>query len=240
MRGNKKAHTKILLNRENVLAPYLSPRQAEIYAEDEYKYLIHLLKLFPTDEFKITQYLLLKFHPIILIICKKYYMKKINLDWLDLISFARYSFIELVLRFNLNSTLYFKVFIPLALDRAINDFLLYDMRRIRLRNALRMDKMTTEDRDSILEEHQIVTNKENKDLEISSGKIDEYRTECVEFVKSHSGFTPMEKHIFLENYIRNKPLIQICKSRNFAVEKVAPRMQEILEELRDHIRINFL
>src|ERR1700723_1818673 len=146
MRGNKKVHTKLLLDRDRVLPFYLTPRQYEIYQHDDYKYLIHLLKIYPTDEFHIIQYLLLKFHPLILNTCHKFYAKKINMDWTDLISFARYSFVELVLRFNLNSTLFFKTFIPLALDRAINDFLLYDIRRKSIRSAIRLDRLHFQER----------------------------------------------------------------------------------------------
>src|SRR6266481_2826151 len=115
MRGRRKHHTKLKLDRTRVLSFYLNDSQIRLYEQDIYKYLIHLLKIFPTDEFRIIQFLLLQFHPLIICICRKFHGKKIMLDWTDLISFARYCFVELVYRFNLDSTLYFKTFIPLAL-----------------------------------------------------------------------------------------------------------------------------
>jgi hypothetical protein len=240
VRGAKKLHTRLLLDRERVLPFYLTPRQKELYDQDDYKYLIHLLKIYPTDEFHIIQYLLLKFHPLIIIICKKYLSKQINMDWTDLISFARYSFVELVLRFNLNSTLFFKTFIPLALDRAINDFLLYDIRRKGLRNAVRLDSLHFQDKDHLLQENCLVQNKDNRETETHTSHVDEYRKECISFVETLTGYTALEKQVFLENYVRNKALIVICRERNLTLEDYSSKMQDMLEEVKEHIRLNFL
>jgi hypothetical protein len=240
VRGNKKAHTRLLLDRERVLPFYITPKQKELYDRDDYKYLIHLLKIYPTDEFHIIQYLLLKFHPLIIKTCKKYLTKKINMDWTDLISFARYSFVEMVLRFNLNSTLFFKVFIPIALDRAMNDFLLYDARRKGLRNAVRLDTMHYQDKDNLLRENCLVQNKDNRDVETHNTHVDEYRKECIYFVKALPGFNPMEKLVFLENYVNNKALVQICRERGLALEDYSGKMVDILDEVKEHIRLNFL
>ena len=240
MRGAKKYHTRLLLDRERVLPFYVTPRQAELYKLDDYKWLIHLLKVYPTDEFHIIQYLLLKFHPLIINICKKYLNKKINMDWTDLISFARYSFVEMVLRFNLNSTLFFKVFIPIALDRAMNDFLLYDARRKGLTNAVRLDNLRFQDRDMLLQENCLVQNKDNKEVEKNTTHVDEYRKECISFVENLPGFTNLEKQVFLENYVKNKALIVICRERNLALEDLSGRMVEMLDEVKEHVRLNFL
>jgi len=159
---------------------------------------------------------------------------------LDLISFARYSFVELVLRFPLNSTLFFKVFMPIALDRAVNDFLLYDTRRRSLRNALRLDNLQTQDRDSLFEEHNTVLNKNNREVEDHGSHIEEYRTECIEFIKRHKKFSALDKQLFLENFVKNKALVQICKDRNLDIEVVHPKMYEMLMDIKDNIRNKFL
>jgi hypothetical protein len=240
VRGNKKTHTKLLLDRERVLPFYITQEQRELYEADEFKYLIHLLKVYPTDEFHIIQYLLLKFHPLLINTCKKFYAKKINLDWTDLLSFARYSFVELILRFNLNSTLFFKTYIPLALDRAINDFLLYDIRRLGLQNAVSLDSLPFQERELFLRENVIVQNKDNRETECHEDHVDEYRAECVTFVRKLPNFTHLEKQVFIENFVKNKALIQICKDKRLSFEIYSPKMVEILEEVKEHIRLNFI
>ena len=229
-RGDKKPETQLKLDRTRVLSFYLSPEQKHLYDQDDYKYLIHLLRIFPTDEFRIVQYLLLKFHPLILRVAHKYAKKGIALDWLDLVSFTKYSFVELVMRFTLESTLYFKTYIPLALDRAVNDWHIYDIRRRAILNAVRLDAATTTDRDKYIAEHRDILNFEETDEAV------EYKQECVLFLDGNIGIPPLNKTLFRQHYLENIPLPDLVASHGRPMDEIKRRVAETLVEVRKHLR----
>lgn len=240
MRGQKKQATQLKLDRDRVLSFYLTPEQKELYDQDDYKYLIHLLKIFPTDEFHIIQYILLKFHPLIIKVCRKFYLKKIDMDWMDLISFARYSVVELVLRFDLSSRLYFRTYLPLALDRAVNDYFVYSMRRRGLRNAVRLDTIPSADQDNVLREHANFSNLDIEEQTHPAGAIKDYRDECLHFIESHTEFTIPEKELFLRHFIRHEELEDIIKGNGLGLAKAKRIIQRMLFEVKDHLKENFL
>jgi hypothetical protein len=239
MRGQKKPETQKKLDRERVLPFYLTVQERALYDQDDYKYLIHLLKVFPTDEFHILQYLLLKFHPLIIKVCRKYYAKKIDLDWTDLISFARYSLVELVLRFDLTSTLYFRTYIQLALDRAVNDYHVYDIRRHRIRNAIRLDKVP--DKEIYLREQHTFLNQDMPlETEHPAGSIKDYRDECIHFVEKHPRFSIQDKDLFYRHFVKHEDLDILATQRAISNEQAKRLIQQILLEVKEHIAENFL
>lgn len=238
MRGNRKQHTLRKLDRTRTLPPYLSKRQAKLYEQDIYKYLIHLLKIFPTDEFHVVQFLLLQFHPLILRVCRKFNAKNIQLDWMDLVSFARYCFVELLYRFDLNSTLYFRTFIPLALDRAINDYLMYDLRRKALFNSVRLDQLTVGEKDTVLKEHSEISGYENSDT--SNEALKAYKDECIHYVEKHTEIAIEDKDIFLEHFLRGVDLSTIAKQKRLPLHLVRKKLSLVLEEVKQHLKENFI
>lgn len=240
MRGQKKPETQLKLDRDRVLPFYITPEQAARYAEDEYKYIIHLYRLFPTDEFHVLQFLLLKFHPLILKICHKFHEKKIELDWMDLVSFARYSFVELVMRFDLNSTLYFKTYIPMALDRAVNDFHIYDIRRKNLIGAIRLDALTPPAREALLQEYADITNQNTESTDQPANLLADYKVECIHFVEIHPEITPQDKEIFLGYYLRGQEIEEVARKANLSPEVTKRRLATVMLEVKEHIRENFL
>ena len=199
MRGSKKASTLEKLNRENVISPYLTPQLRIIYDADPYKYLIHLVKAFPDDRYRVIQFMTLKFHPLLLKVCQKYVKKNIDLDWTDLLSFAKYSFVELIYRFDLNSTLYFCVYMPLALDRALNDYHVYNLRRQNLENAIRLEDMQMETKETLIQESYDIQglSPEDGNAEVMMDSIIEYKQECLQFVELVPDMLPEEKALLV-------------------------------------------
>lgn len=234
MRGLRKNSTLQKLDRTRVLPFYLTQEQIALYDQDIYKYLIHLLRCFPEDIFHITQFLLLQFWPLIIRTCGRY--KDMPYDWTDILAFGRYSFMELILRFDLNSTLYFKTYIPLALDRACNDLRIYDQRRKGLLNAIRLDQVSNYERDAIMQEHTAVSNLENS--EYSQDDLQDYKDECLHFVERNKGIDPIDKYVFLEHYMRNRDLADIAKGKKLTLEDARSRLARVLAEVKVHLREN--
>ncbi len=211
MRGSKKARTIAKLDRDNTLPFSITAEQKFLYDQDDYKYLIHLMRVFPNDEFMILQYLIVKFHPLVIKTCHKF-NRKINIDWLDLIGFARHCFIELVYRFDLNSTLYFKMYISLALPRAINDYYVYDKRRTSLNQATRLDELPQGSREALIEANYDIygcdERTEQQDLKL----------ELVEFINSQS-IPPIDKKVFAD-FASNIDLNTIAKKHALPLSTV--------------------
>ena len=201
MRGSKKASTLEKINRENVISPYLTPQIKAIYDADPYKYLIHVVKAFPDDRYRIIQFLVLKFHPLLLKVCQKYVKKNIAMDWTDLLSFAKYSFVELIYRFDLNSTLYFCTYMPLALDRALNDYHVYDLRRTGLENATKLEDLQMEARETLLQESLDIQGVSEEEPMRSDAIVD-YKQNCLKFVETVLTLIPEDKELLI-TYLNN-------------------------------------
>ena len=226
MRGTKKARTLLKLDRDNVVPFYLTMEQVALYNQDDYKWLIHLLKVFPDDQFQILQYLLLKFHPLIIKTCSTY-ARKITIDWMDLISFARHSFIELIYRFNLDSTLYFKMYITLALPRAINDYCVYDNRRQQLHNAIRLDELPQTTREEIIGA--------NEEIYGPAVDLQQKKLEFIEFIEHCPQVPPLDRQIF-KAFAVNQDYATIAKLHSVSVATARVTVQNCLQLLRNYLQ----
>lgn len=231
MRGEKKAITQQKMDRQNILPFWITPAEKVLYDQDDYKYLIHLYRIFPTDEFHILQFLLLQFHPLILRVSAKYQQKGIALDWVDIVSFARYSFVELVHRFNLDSTLYFKTYIPLALDRALNDWMIYDIRRRDLLGASRLDSLPAATRDAVLESGMQDVNTDEMSEEVQAG----WRAECLSFVDHHPDFLDSDRQLFRAHYLNGQQAAALAREHSLPTEVIKRRLSRVMQEVKQHL-----
>lgn len=236
MRGERKPSTLAKLDRSRVLPFYLTPEEKALYDQDDYKYLIHLYRLFPTDHFHVLQYLMLKFHPLILRVCSKYHNRGIGLDWAELVSFARHAFVELIMRFTLKSTLYFRTYIPLALDRAVNDRFIYAMRRLPLTGAVRLAPMEPQVQDALLEESNQFLNTDGEDEAAFLSMMQE----VLGFVDGHYDFTPQERAIFREFYVTQLPIDEIALKRNMRPDVTQKKLKRVLRITKEHVKKNYL
>jgi len=239
MRGAKKPETLKKLNRLNVLPFYLSEELQELYDQDEYKYLIHLLKCNPNDEHRILQYLLLKFHPLIIKTCSKY-SKLIPMDWMDLIGFGRYAFIELIYRFNLGGTLYFRTYIPLALSRALNDLYVYLSRRWGMNSATSLDTCSDYVQEFLRSTDYVTSNHTNTEtMAIWEGHTD-VGDEIKGYVLGLVTFPLIHRKIYLEATLGGVGAKKIAAREQVEPEEIERILELIGVLVRKHLKRNYL
>lgn len=235
--GTKKQHVQVRLDRNNVTAPYLSPEEVELYERDEYKYVIHLLKTQPNDEYRILQFLLLKFYPLIVKTAARY-SKVLSLDWTELISFTRHAFIELVYRFNLSGTLYFKTYIPIALRRALYDYLLYEKRRHSLLAAVHLDSMEAPVKEAVVHEAQPLLDWDSSHPQ--AAMFASCKEEIRKFVESSPELVDRDRVIFFSLFYQGKSADATAQQLRTSAAEIRKSQQFTLEVVRDHLRDNFL
>lgn len=224
----RKTATLEKLDRSRIIGFYLTPRQHALYIEDEYKYLVHLFRLYSTDEFHILQYLLLKFHPLILSICFKYSKRQVSMDWRELVSFARSIFAELVMRFDLNDTLYFRTYLRLALDRALSDRFLFEDRRKSLTSAIRLDVAEEHERDAYMMQHATFTNVETENTNVTGLMED-----SLVLIEASPDLTPMAKWVFVQTFVQDKTLQEIASMIGLTIEATRRHLTIVVNFLRD-------
>lgn len=142
----KKNRRKVVINPDDLLPFEVTEELRVLYRDDEYKYLIHYARAFPTGQIPVLQYLLIRFHPLIIKL-SGYYFQVLGMEWRDAISFSRQKFLELIYRFKLNSSLYFRTYIQIALRRALYDRVLFESRRKELSKATSLDNVPKEGND---------------------------------------------------------------------------------------------
>ena len=239
MRGDKRIETQLKLDRTRVTSFYISADEKKLYDADEFKYIIHVLKMYPSDPFHILQYLMLRFHPMIIGTCKKYLEKQIAMDWLDLLSFARYSFVELVMRFNLDSTLFFKKYIPMALDRALNDYHIYDIRRRDLVHAIQLDALPAHEQDAVLAAQDDLLNQDNTESNYNQNELAMFREEVLRYLETAPELKPLDRQIFRSHFLDGLKVQEVAARLGLTTDKVKSHLHEALELVREHIRQNF-
>lgn len=188
-----------------------------------------MLKLNPNDELKILQYLLLKFYPLIIKTSKKY-SKMLRMDWSDTVAFTKHAFVELIYRFDLSSTLYFKAFMPLALKRALYDYFLYIDRRSAIYGAQRLDSLPLGIKESVIHDSQKFYSTENKKQELQ-----DFKAEIKELVIT-GNYTELQKNIFLAVYFHGLSINEAAKKYLVKVDEAKEQIFTIMTEVKEHTR----
>jgi hypothetical protein len=230
----RKAATLEKFNRDNVLPPFITAEQLVLYEKDPYKYIIHLLRTSPEDDFHVLQFLYLKFYPLVIKICG-HYRSMLEMDWVELVSFTKNLFMELVFRFDLNSTLYFRTYMPIALSRALYDHYAFEQRRSGLLTASSLDSVEEIKADTLIREHH-----ENH----TSGFSNEYLKECKEeighFLETCPTLNQVEKQMFTDIYIYGKDITEVASGLQCSTLDVRLGTHTVLSTIKEHLRSNFL
>lgn len=221
---------KVVINPENVLAFEVTDEDMQtFYAEDEYKYLIHYIRAFPEGRVPIMQYLLIRFHPLIIKVSGRY-VKVLDMEWRDLISFTRCKFIELIYRFKLRSSLYFRTYIETALRRAVYDRVLYETRRKSLLAAQSVEEIHNNAESHPLPA-ELTCQAENphEDLKGVLHKINE-------FVLASPEVTAQDKIIYGLRFIEGNSLQETCKKLKLPSFVVVDRQKHIRKVLQEYAK----
>lgn len=224
MRGERKPKTILKLDRRNLLPFYLTHEQKALYDADEYKYLVHLLKVTSDDNLCILQYLLLKFHPLILKTCF-IFIKRIPIDWIDLISFAKNSFIELIYQFDLDSSLYFRKYMSMALPRAINDYCVYEIRRGKLHSAIRLDELQISEQEALIKDQAL--------LEGESEELKGQKREIVQFLAETEKLDAFQKKVICA-FLISKDYLEVGKQFEKSQTQIRKIVMDGLKILKRH------
>ena len=203
---NKKR--RVIIEPENVLPFDVSPEALVFYKQDEYKYLIHYARSYPEGMIPIVQYLLLRFHPLIIKI-SGHYFPALDMEWRDLISFTRQKFIELVYRFNLCSSLYFRTYIQTALRRAIYDRVLFESRRKALLNATSLDAWSQNPGSEGNPEHYALDGSLSQEPEYPTEDFSLILEKVIAYVAEDQLFTLEDRHLFKLRFLEGCSLEQI-------------------------------
>lgn len=153
------------------------------------------------------------------------------MDWLDLLSFTRHSFIQLLLRYDLNSRLYFRVYIKLALDRAVNDYYTFLMRRVAIQNATRLDLIPDDLREVVLHQHA-----EEGIAEKRPENLKEQQRECLEFLRDNPNLSQTVKQLFNDRFIGGMEIAEISDKYGITKGEVKRLLHACTDLLRDFLR----
>lgn len=206
----------------------VTPTARALYEQDDYKYLVHYIRACPDGQIPALQFLLLRFHPLIVKLCGRY-NTAMNMEWNDLINFARQKFIELIYRYNLNSSLYFRMYIATALRRALYDKVLFELRRKKLSQAVSFDGA---DADALLGDAAAVTYKPEEELE----DVAAVAGELVRFVKTTAELSPLEKRLFALRFVQGLHLKEVCKQLDIASFNAVALQRKVRKVLQAHAR----
>lgn len=207
----KSKKRRVIVDPSNLL-PFEVPEDARVfYRDDEYKYLIHYARSFPTGQVPVFQYLMVRFHPLI-IKTSGHYFSVLGMEWRDLISFTRQKFLELVYRFNLKSSLYFRTYIQTALRRAVYDKVLFEARRKELSKAVSLNHINRSDEELHQKELSVMpVNSEDSALVLSK---------ILHFVEITDELTEEDRLIFKLRFIEHSTIEEtkvLVKQPNFYI-----------------------
>jgi RNA polymerase sigma factor (sigma-70 family) len=239
--SRKKDKTLQKLDRSRVLPFYITREESILYDRDSYKYLIHALKCFPNDQYHILQYLLLKFHPLIISLCRKYESKGIMMDWLDLVSFARASFVELIYRFDLTSGIYFPTYIPIALDRCIRDYHMYHIRRKALmRCSVSMDSLPENMQHSIINTHMDCNDHGSPQHEqVEQAQfLSHCKEEIFHFIEKRNT-SERSKLAFKLVYFEGKTIPEVALELEMSATQTKKVLEELMVSVKEYLRTHF-
>jgi RNA polymerase sigma factor (sigma-70 family) len=233
--GVRKAKTLEKFDRLRVLPLYITDDQRQLYEKDHYKYLIHVLRTQPHDELRILQFLFLKFYPLVVKICK-HYRNLLSLDWIDLISYAKQQFIELIYRYDLGSTLFFRTYMPIALSRTIHDYYLYENRRKGVLGAESLDGMEEFYREGQMEDAANFSNNEDEQLDLQA----QAKIEIKNFIDTCPKLTTWQREIFRRIYFQNEPIQELAGKLQTTTLAIKLEMSDVLKLVKGHLSDNFL
>jgi DNA-directed RNA polymerase specialized sigma24 family protein len=205
-----------------------------LYQRDDYKFIIHYIRAFPDGDIPAMQYLLVSFHPLVVALCG-HYSHYIKLEWRDLLSFAMQRFIELVYRYPIQSGLYFRTYIQIALRRAIRDKVLFESRRHLLHAAVSLqDTKEGETEDS---SHH---NDPSLSVKMEHEGTYEVAQKLVAFAMRYNGFTRQDRLIFEYRILRGMSIHDTSQKTLIPSAIIQLRDPFIRKTLKSHAQAKLL
>jgi len=152
-----------------------------------------------------------------------------SIDWLDLISFTKNAFIELVYQFNLDSSLFFRKYISIALPRAINDYCVYNIRRRNLHAAVRLDDMLIPEQEALLNGQSSISQEREDQMDLQQRK-----RELFVFIQDTRKLTDPEKKIILE-FLEEKDYTALARKHKRSSAQIKKIVTVGIQLIRKHL-----
>lgn len=217
---------RVVIDPNNVLPFEVCEHSLQYYDQDEYKYLLHYARAFPDGRIPVVQYLLIRFHPLIIKTCGHYHTA-LEMEWRDLISFARQKFIELLYRFKLDSSLYFRTYIETALRRAIYDRVLFESRRKLLLKATSLEAL--HETDAFMQHKELIL-----DAVEPAEDYGDILKKLLRFVETSQELTEEDRTLFRLRFIEGCSLQQAGTKLKLASFYVVTRQRYIRKVLGEY------
>ncbi len=202
-----------------------------LYAQDDFKYLIHVLRTDPSDPFRILQFLTVRFYPLLVSTCGKYSKSGLKGSWLDLISQAKTRFVILVYQFKLDGTLYFRQYITTALDRYFCTYLSYIIKRKSVLDTISINTAYQQNIMRVLEHD----GEESIEGNLRDEPVNYLLAECKFFVAKVYGESSTEYEVFTLHFFHKEPVGLLAEMFGVSSHQVRKIHKEIILQLKVHI-----